>query len=138
ADIPIPESLHALIASRLDLLPGPEKRVAQNGAVIGSVFWSGAVASLNGSGGDVGAALSELEQRDLVRSAVTSTVAGEAEYTFKHILIRDVAYGQIPKRRRSVLHARVAEWVDGLPAGPDEFVEIVAYHFEQACLLASG
>jgi class 3 adenylate cyclase/tetratricopeptide (TPR) repeat protein len=137
ADVSIPETLQALIASRLDLLRGPEKRVVQNGAVVGAVFWSGAVSYLD-AGTDVSGGLSELERRDLVRSATRSTVAGEREYAFKHIVIRDVAYGQVPKRRRSALHARVAEWVEALPAGPDEFVEIIAYHFENACLLAQG
>jgi predicted ATPase/class 3 adenylate cyclase len=137
AELGVPDSLQALIASRLDQLPGSEKRLAQIGAVIGAVFWSGAVAHLGGDG-DVIQGLSELERRDLVRAAIASTVAGEDEYSFKHILIRDVAYGQLPKRRRSVLHARVAEWVDALPGGVEEFVEIVAYHLEQACLLARG
>jgi class 3 adenylate cyclase/tetratricopeptide (TPR) repeat protein len=136
-DVPIPETLQALIASRLDLLRGRDKRVAQNSAVVGTVFWSGAVSYLD-AGTDVSAGLSELERRDLVRSALKSTVAGDREYAFKHILIRDVAYGQLPKRRRSVLHTRVAEWVEALPAGADEFVEIVAYHLENACLLAQG
>jgi class 3 adenylate cyclase/tetratricopeptide (TPR) repeat protein len=136
ADVPVPETLQALIASRLDLLARGEKRLAQSGAVVGAVFWVGAISHLDTSDLDVEGGLRELERRDLVRSAAASTVAGEREFAFKHILIRDVAYGQLPKRRRSVLHARVAEWVDALPGGEDEFVEIVAYHLEQACLLA--
>jgi class 3 adenylate cyclase/tetratricopeptide (TPR) repeat protein len=136
AELGVPESLQALIASRLDQLPGQEKRLAQNGAVIGTVFWPGAVSHLDGTNGDVRQGLDELERRDLVRLASTSTVAGESEYAFKHALIRDVAYGQVPKRRRSVLHARVADWIDELPGGAEELVEIIAYHLEQACLLA--
>jgi predicted ATPase len=137
AELGVPDSLQALIASRLDQLPGAEKGLAQKSAVIGAVFWSGAVAHLDADG-DVRQGLIELERRDLVRAATASMVAGEDEYAFKHILIRDVAYSQLPKRRRSVLHARVAEWVDALPGGIDEFVEVVAYHLEQACLQARG
>jgi len=133
----VPDSLQALIASRLDQLAGAEKRLAQNASVVGAVFWPGALAHLDG-GGDIGSGLRELARRDLIRAGRTSSVAGEDEFAFKHILIRDVAYGQLPKRRRSVLHARVAAWVDALPRGEDEFVEIVAYHFEQACLLTRG
>jgi class 3 adenylate cyclase/tetratricopeptide (TPR) repeat protein len=136
AEFGVPRTLQALIASRLDRLPGQEKRLAQNGAVIGTVFWPGAVSHLDGTNGGIEQGLAELERRDLVRLAATSTVAGENEYAFKHVLIRDVAYGQLPKRRRSVLHARVADWVQALPGGAEELVEIIAYHFEQACLLA--
>src|SRR5205807_10299129 len=75
-----------------------------------------------------------LEQRDLVRQHELSTVAGELEYAFKHILIRDVAYGQLPKGRRMELHMRFAEWVRALPT--EEFIEIVAWHLERACTLA--
>jgi class 3 adenylate cyclase/tetratricopeptide (TPR) repeat protein len=136
AELGVPESLQALIASRLDQLPGFEKGLAQNGAVVGAVFWPGAIVHLDGAQADVPRGLQELERRDLIRAAATSTVTGEDEFAFKHILIRDVAYGQLPKRRRSILHARVAEWVGALPGGAEELVEIVAYHLEQACLLA--
>jgi class 3 adenylate cyclase/tetratricopeptide (TPR) repeat protein len=136
AELGVPGTLQALIASRLDGLPNREKRIAQNAAVIGTVFWPGAVSHLEGVPDGIEQGLEELERRDLVRHAARSTVAGEAEYAFKHVLIRDVAYGQLPKRRRSVLHARVAEWVERLPGGIDELVEIIAHHFEQACLLA--
>src|SRR5207253_10740878 len=62
--------------------------------------------------------------------------AGEDEYEFKHILIRDIAYGQIPKGRRAQLHVRFSDWVTILPGSADEFVEIVAWHLEQACRLS--
>src|SRR5205085_2819752 len=54
---------------------------------------------------------------------------------FKHIMIRDVAYGRMPKGRRAQLHLRFADWTEALPTVADEFVEIVAYHLEQACRL---
>jgi class 3 adenylate cyclase/tetratricopeptide (TPR) repeat protein len=132
--LPVPSSLQALIASRLDQLPADEKRLAQHASVVGTVFWPGALASLNGVG-DVDANLAALERRDIVRPRTGSAVTGEREYAFKHILIRDVAYNQLPKRRRAVLHRRFADWTEALP-GEDEFVEIVAYHLEQACLIA--
>jgi class 3 adenylate cyclase/tetratricopeptide (TPR) repeat protein len=133
--LPVPTSLQALIGSRLDQVQPAGKRVAQQASVIGSVFWPGAVAHL-GANGDLAAGLSDLDRRDLIRANDPSSVAGEDEFAFKHVLIRDVAYGRVPKGERARLHARAADWTRALPGGDDELVEIVAYHFEQACLFA--
>jgi class 3 adenylate cyclase/tetratricopeptide (TPR) repeat protein len=132
----VPSSLQALIGSRLDQLPVADKRVAQTASVVGTVFWPGAVATMDGGDGDLGSHLQALEQRDFIHAHAASTVRGEREYAFKHILIRDVAYGQLPKGRRAELHVSFADWVQALSAGEEEFVEIVAYHLEQACRLA--
>jgi class 3 adenylate cyclase/tetratricopeptide (TPR) repeat protein len=133
--LPVPENLQTLIGSRLDALPPTEKRTAQHASVVGGVFWSGAVAHLTGSDGDLSGPLQDLQRRDIVEERRESTVAGDTEYDFKHILIRDVAYERLPKGRRADLHARFVDWMSRLGAD-DEFVEIVAYHLEQACLLA--
>jgi tetratricopeptide (TPR) repeat protein len=111
--------------------------VAQHASVVGTVFWSGALASLDGGDHDaIAAALERLEARDVIRTRTPPTIAGEREYAFKHALIRDVAYARIPKRRRVLLHSRFAGWVEELPAADEELVEIVAYHLEQACRAA--
>ena len=139
-DLPVPTSVQGLISSRLDRLAGAEKELAHHASVVGAVFWAGAVAYL-GSGEerepqDPRQGLAELERRDFVASRAPSTVADDEEYAFKHILMRDVAYGQVPKGRRVELHMRFSDWVSSLPSTADEFVEIVAWHLEQACLLA--
>jgi class 3 adenylate cyclase/tetratricopeptide (TPR) repeat protein len=136
--LPVPTTLQALLGARLDQLPAEERGVAQHASVVGTVFWSGALASLDGGDHDaITAALERLEARDVVRSRTPPTIAGEREYTFKHALIRDVAYSRIPKRRRVLLHSRFAGWVEDLPAAEEELVEIVAYHLEQACRAAA-
>ena len=138
ASLAVPATLQALIASRLDQLRAEEKRIAQHASVIGSVFWSGAVTELDGgSNGNVPAGLAVLERRDFVRAQETSSIVGEREFAFKHILMRDVAYGQLPKGRRAELHVRFADWTTAIPGSEDELVEIVAYHLEQSCQLAS-
>ena len=76
-----------------------------------------------------------LERRDLIQAAAMSTIANDDEYAFKHVLIRDVAYGELPKGRRAALHARIADWISALPGGADQYLEIVAYHLEQSCRL---
>jgi class 3 adenylate cyclase/tetratricopeptide (TPR) repeat protein len=132
---PVPRSLQALIGARLDALPQTEKRTAQHASICGSVFWPGAVGRLVETTDDLMPSLQILERRDFIRAQATSSIAGEREYAFKHILIRDVAYGRLPKGRRVALHVRFADWVEALLV-EDELVEIVAYHLEQACRLA--
>jgi class 3 adenylate cyclase/tetratricopeptide (TPR) repeat protein len=131
-ELAVPTSLQAMIGSRLDALPGQDKRVAQHASIVGMVFWSGAVAELHGPG-DVDPSLEALEERDLVRSSEESSVAAEHEWSFKHGLIKDVAYSRVPKGRRAHLHVRFADWVTKIPGAAEELVEIVAYHLEQAC-----
>ena len=134
-DVPVPTSLRALIGSRLDGLPADHKRLAQHASVAGTVFWSGAVAHLEQKD-NVTSGLESLEARDVVRAHDVSTMAGDREWSFKHVLIRDVAYERLPKSRRAGLHVRFAEWVSALRSAGEEFVEIVAHHLEQACQLA--
>ncbi len=138
--LPIPNSLQSLIGSRLDQLAHPERRVAQHASVVGTVFWPGAVAHLQNEpapaqNGQLHGRLEVLERKDLIREHDDSSIAGEREYGFKHILIRDVAYGRMPRGRRAQLHVRFADWTEALPAAAEEFVEIIGYHLEQACLL---
>src|SRR3989454_515334 len=133
--LPVPSSLQSLIEARVDQLPPREKKVAQHAAVVGGVFWSGAVAHLNETREGLDDDLQTLERRDLIQAAPTSTIETEDEYAFKHILIRDVAYGELPKARRAALHSRIAGWISALPGAEDQYVEIVAYHLEQSCRL---
>ncbi len=135
--IAVPTSLQGLLGARLDRLPAHERAVAQDASVVGTVFWPGALAALDGgSDAQIGGALDGLERRDVVHTQTPSTIAGELEYAFKHVLIHDVAYARVPKRRRVPLHCRFAAWLEELPGGREEFVELVAYHLEQACRAA--
>ena len=86
----LPPTLQALIAARLDLLRGDRKVLLQDAAVIGKVFWSGALAAMAGFGEEtVKAELGVMERAELVRAAKTSTVHGQAQYAFWHDLVRD-------------------------------------------------
>jgi class 3 adenylate cyclase len=128
ASLEIPDSVQALVAARIDLLPAAEKRALQAAAVTGRVFWAGAVAALVG-GGDPNFAL--LEQRDLVRRRPGSSMGGEREYAFKHALTRDVAYASLPKAQRARLHAAFAAWLRRL-GKEDEHAALLAHHYAQA------
>jgi class 3 adenylate cyclase/tetratricopeptide (TPR) repeat protein len=134
AEVPFPEGIQALIAARLDTLPAERKQLLQDAAVIGKVFWAGAVAAMGDlEPGAVGDALHELARKELVRPARVSSMEGEAEYGFFHILVRDVAYSQIPRAGRVAKHRRAASWIESV-AGErvEDHAEILAYHYTAA------
>ncbi|HEX6332411.1 MAG TPA: adenylate/guanylate cyclase domain-containing protein [Actinomycetota bacterium] len=124
----LPDTVQGVIASRIDRLPAPEKRVLQGASVVGRVFWPGAVQRLAPVGGDV---LDRLVDKGLVLDRQASSIAGERELIFNHILTRDVAYAGLPRARRENAHAVVGEWVEEMTRGrAEEFAEVLAYHFE--------
>ena len=143
AELVVPESVQAIIGARLDLLAPPEKQLLHDAAVIGKVFWPGAVTALGGtrSGGgelDNGALeeqLHALERKQFVRRERASLVAGQAQYAFTHVLVRDVAYGQIPRAARAEKHARAAGWIVSL-GRPEDHAEMIAHHYTSALELA--
>jgi class 3 adenylate cyclase len=135
-DVEIPDNVQAVIFARLDLLAPDEKLVAQRAAVVGRVFWDGAVARLVAVD-DLDAVLRTLRRRELVLERLSSSFAGQAEYSFKHILIRDVAYESLPRKERARAHAETAAWIEqtsGERAG--EFAELLAHHYDAAFALA--
>jgi class 3 adenylate cyclase/tetratricopeptide (TPR) repeat protein len=139
-DIPVPDNVQALIAARLDTLAPDRKTLLHDGAVVGKVFWAGAIASMGDRDEDlVRTGLHELARKELVRSARTSSVSEQAEYSFWHLLVRDVAYSQIPRAERGRKHVAVAEWVESM-AGErvTDHAELLAYHYEQALELAKA
>lgn len=139
-DIPVPDNVQALIAARLDTLPPDRKALLHDGAVVGKVFWAGAIASMGDRDEDlVRTGLHELARKELVRSARTSSVSEQAEYSFWHLLVRDVAYSQIPRAERARKHVAAAEWVESM-AGErvTDHAELLAYHYEQALELAKA
>jgi class 3 adenylate cyclase/tetratricopeptide (TPR) repeat protein len=128
----IPDTLQALIAARIDHLPPAAKALLHRAAVIGRVFWHGALTHL-APGTDVDGALDDLLMRDFVLGEQRSTIIGERAYRFKHVLIREVAYGGLTKVERAELHARFAEWLH--ERAGEELLEIRAYHLDHATQL---
>jgi len=133
----LPESVHAVLAARLDSLSVPERRVLQHASVVGQVFWSGSIGGLREEEGiDLSDALAGLEEKDLVVSSAGSRLAGEQEYAFKHVLIRDVAYSTLPKSVRARKHAQVASFIEERAGERSEgVVAMVADHYGRAAAL---
>ena len=125
----LPESLHGIIAARIDALADVEKRLLQDAAVVGNVFWVGALDALGGiSQRDAEELLPGLVRRDFVQRERRSSVAADTEYAFRHELVREVAYGEIPRAGRAERHRRAAEWIDSL-GRPEDHAELLAHHY---------
>ena len=127
-DVTLPESVQGIIAARLDTLPPTEKELLQDAAVVGKVFWLG---SLRREPTAARAALHSLARKDFVRRERRSSVEDDEEYAFRHVLVRDVAYGQIPRAARADKHRLAAEWIESL-GRPDDHAEMLAHHYVAA------
>ena len=140
AELPLPKTVQAVLAARLDTLRPELKALLCDAAVIGETFWRGAVAALSGRDEDhVGDALAELASRDLVRPVVSQSIKGEPEYLFWHGLTRDVAYGQLPRKLRARKHRAAALWIEGRARDRrEELAEVLAYHYVTALSLAEA
>jgi class 3 adenylate cyclase/tetratricopeptide (TPR) repeat protein len=132
----LPETVQGIIAARLDALPAKEKRLLLDAAVFGKTFWVGALHFE-----DAEARLHALQRKEFVRRERRSSVAGEAEYLFTHLLVRDVAYAQIPRAERAEKHVLAARWIESLAGDRSEdLAELLAHHYLAALELtrASG
>jgi class 3 adenylate cyclase/tetratricopeptide (TPR) repeat protein len=135
----LPSTVRGIIAARLDALPPDERTVVLDASVLGKIFWRGVLESLGSGDGRLDEVLDSLETRDLVRREPLSRLEGDEEYSFKHMLIREVAYGTLPKAVRRERHAAVARLIEefaGARIGAS--ASILAHHWEQAGELAKA
>jgi class 3 adenylate cyclase len=128
SDFTVPDSVHAVLAARIDLLDAAEKSALQAAAVIGRVFWTAPVYELVEAKPD----FRLLEERDFVRRRAGSSMAGEREYVIKHALTREVAYESLPRARRARMHASFAAWLEHRVEGRDELASLLAHHYAEA------
>jgi tetratricopeptide (TPR) repeat protein len=138
--IAVPETVHALVAARLDTLRPELKSLLHDAAVVGRVFWLGAVASIGARERDeVRRDLNELVRREFVRPVRVSSIEGEDEFSFWHALVRDVAYQQIPRAPRADKHLGAARWVEEIAGERQEdHAGILVYHYGEANELAAA
>jgi DNA-binding SARP family transcriptional activator/tetratricopeptide (TPR) repeat protein len=131
-DEPLPTTVRAVLAARVDALPPGEKRALQDASVVGRSFWASSLEA-TGAGPDAPTALRALEERGLVTTRPTSSLPGQTELWIRHALIREVAYRSIPDAQRRAVHASVGKWIEGLAGDRrEEFVELLAHHYERA------
>jgi class 3 adenylate cyclase len=134
SQVHVPPTVSALVGARLDRLEPSERDLIGRASVVGKVFQQSAVAELSPPErrDELGARLMTLVRKELVRPDRSGTTGDEA-FRFRHILVRDAAYGSLPKEQRADLHARFAAWLEAI-AGERrlEYEEVIAYHLEQA------
>src|SRR5918999_1474552 len=133
----LPDTVQGVLAARLDALEPFERRLVQQASVVGRTFWEGSLAGLaQAEGRDLNRALRSLQQKDILAPGAEGRLAGERELAFKHVLIRDVAYGMLPKAVRSRKHFEVGAFIEDR-AG-DRTVEVAALlaeHYGRAAAL---
>ncbi len=134
ASAPVPPTIQALLAARLDQLDPDERMVIERASVEGKVFHEGSVSELAPPSlrKSVGGHLQELVRKELVRP-YRPDFAAEHAFRFRHLMIRDAAYDSIPKATRAELHETFARWLeDKTGERTTGYEEIIGYHLEQA------
>ena len=128
----LPTTIRGIVAARLDALPPGERSVLLSAAVMGKVFWRGPVERVAEDATTLGDTLAALERRDLIRREAVSAIAGEQQYSFRHMLIRDAAYDMLPRMRRQQLHADLARYLEQEAPTAGEAVTQMARHWREA------
>ena len=128
----LPTSIRALVSARLDAVPAEERPVLLDAAVVGKVFWLGALERMARNGTNLPEALDSLEARDLIRRESFSWIERDEQFTFKHAVIRDVAYATLPRAARKERHAAVAAFLEEATTGASATATALAHHWEEA------
>src|SRR5439155_7399868 len=131
-DAQLPTTIRAAIASRIDSLPQQIRRGLLDASVIGKTFWK-EMLRVVGELDEVDAVLEALEERDFVRRVPSSQLEGDVEFSFKHILIRDVAYGTLPRAERRERHGAVARYLEeAVGERTSVLAWLLAHHWHEA------
>jgi class 3 adenylate cyclase len=128
----LPNTIRGLVAARLDALPAAERSLLLDAAVVGKTFWRGALDRVAAESDGFSELLGTLERRDLIMRETASIIEGEQQFSFKHVLIRDVAYELLPRAERRERHARVAEFFEEATAEVGEAAAALARHWREA------
>jgi class 3 adenylate cyclase/tetratricopeptide (TPR) repeat protein len=127
----LPTTVRAAISARVDALSPDIRSVLLQASVIGRTFWEGVLKEI-GDLRDVPAALDQLEARGFVLRRPRSEVAGDAEFAFKHQLVREVAYETLSRATRRQLHGETARVIESRVADTGTLAWILAHHWREA------
>jgi class 3 adenylate cyclase/tetratricopeptide (TPR) repeat protein len=129
----IPETLHGLIASRLDGLPAEERRLLQDASVVGKSFTKAALAAVSGLEGAVlEPLLTSLVRKEVLGVQADPTSPEHGQYGFLQDLVRRVAYETLSRRERRQRHLTTAAYLEESFGSEEEIAEVVAAHYLDA------
>jgi len=134
----VPETLHGLIAARLDGLRPEERRLVQDASVLGKTFTRAALAALSGlPERDLDPLLASLVAKEVLSVQADPRSPERGQYGFLQDLVRTVAYETLAKRDRKTKHLEVAHYLEqAWGQDEEEIVEVVASHYVEAYRLA--
>jgi predicted ATPase/class 3 adenylate cyclase len=137
-DLAVPQSLHALIAARLDGLRVEARRVLQDAAVLGKTFSASSLAAITGMSVDqLEPLLNELVRKEVFSLQADPWSPERGQYGFLQDLVKRVAYETLSKHDRKEKHLAVAAWLEHAWQGEEaDVVEVVASHYLEAYNLA--
>ncbi len=128
----LPGSIRGIVAARLDALPSSEREVVLDASVVGKVFWREVLERLRPDRADLPTLLGSLERRDLIRREASSSIKGDQQFSFKHGLIREVAYLTLPRDERRRCHRTTAEYLEDVSVRAGDADATLAYHWREA------
>ena len=128
----LPGTIRGLVSARLDALPDEERDVILDASIVGRIFWRGALERIARDPDGLGELLAALERRDLIHREAVSRIEGEEQWSFKHVLIRDVAYDLQPRARRREGHRAIAEFIEESTPEVGEAGAALARHWRGA------
>jgi class 3 adenylate cyclase len=128
----LPNTIRAIVSARLDGLPPAERAALLDAAVVGKVFWRGALERMSDGRLPLDELLDSLEGRDLIRREPVSRLRGDHQFSFKHDLIRDVAYATLPRPQRRKRHAQAAAFLEETTAEVPAAASALAQHWREA------
>jgi class 3 adenylate cyclase/predicted ATPase len=130
----VPETLHALVAARLDGLPAEERRLVQDASVLGKTFTKQGIAALAGLEDDaLDTLLASLVRKEILGIQADPRSPERGQYAFLQDIVKQVAYETLARRDRKAKHVAVARILEsGWGGDEDEIVEVVASHYLDA------
>jgi class 3 adenylate cyclase len=128
----LPNTIRGIVSARLDALPPGERAALLDAAVVGKVFWRGALERMSSGKLPLPELLDSLEGRDLIRREPVSRLRGDQQFSFKHDLIRDVAYATLPRPQRRKRHEEAAGFLEEATPEIPAAASALAHHWREA------
>ncbi len=128
----LPTNIREIVGARLDALPAAEREVLRDASVAGKTFWRGSLLELRPEREDLTALLSSLEKKGFIHREAVSRIKGEQQFTFKHVLIREVAYRTLLRGERKQVHGAIARFLEAATPDSLEVASALGYHWREA------